>query len=513
MAPSHGGNPDPVTEEPLVTREHEADAAQDQAEHDQVGHDQAGHDQPHPRRWRILAVSLVIGFMALLDVTIVNVAIPSIQGGLHTSAATVQWVVSGYALAFGLTLVTGGRLGDAYGRRTMMLVGLTGFIAASAGVGLAPTATWVVVGRLAQGASAGLLTPQNSGLIQQLFRGRERARAFGLFGLVVSISSATGPVLGGLIIAAFGEEHGWRYIFLVNVPIGLVAMVAVARMVPQRPRDQRENGTHLDLLGAGLLGVAVLCVLLPTVAAEGGDRLPLLLLLAAVPLGWAFVRRELGLVRRGGAPLLDIDLLRRTPGYANGVAVGALYFTGFTGFFLVLSVYYQEDLGLTALQAGLLMCPFAVGSAITAPLSGRVVSDLHRKVTVLALLTIMAGILLVALVVPAVATDRLWLAAVPVTFLAGLGGGGVVSPNMTLSLEDVPPRMGGAAGGALQTGQRIGASIGAALAMTVYQLTLASHGGGTALRAALLTGLLLLGASLTMAVRALRTDPGVQTGA
>ncbi|WP_395657192.1 MFS transporter [Nocardioides sp.] len=480
-----------MTEEPLATRERAA----------------GQEEQPHPRRWRILAVSLVIGFMALLDVTIVNVAIPSIRTGLHTSAATVQWVVSGYALAFGLTLVTGGRLGDAYGRRRMMLIGLTGFIVASAGVGLAPTALWVVVGRLVQGASAGLLTPQNSGLIQQLFRGPERARAFGLFGLVVSISSATGPVLGGLIIAAFGEEHGWRYIFLVNVPIGLAAMVAVARMVPERPRELRETGVRLDLLGAALLGGAVLCVLLPTVAAEGGGRLPLLLLLGAVPLGIAFVRREHGLVRTGGAPLLDVGLLRQTPGYANGVAVGTLYFTGFTGFFLVLSVYYQEQLGLSALAAGLLMCPFAAGSAITAPLSGRVVSTLHRRVTVLALVVMMTGVLLVALLVPEAGSGTLWMVAVPASFLAGLGGGGVVSPNMTLSLEDVPPRMGGAAGGALQTGQRIGASIGAALSMTVFQLTLAAHGAGAALRAALLTGLVLLCAALAMAVRALRDDP------
>ncbi|MGY2701468.1 MFS transporter [Nocardioides sp. HB32] len=458
----------------------------------------------HPERWRILAVSLVIGFMALLDVTIVNVAIPSIQSGLGTSAATVQWVVSGYALAFGLTLVTGGRLGDAYGRRTMMLIGLAGFLAASAGVGLAPTAIWVVVGRLVQGASAGLLTPQNSGIIQELFRGRERARAFGMFGLVVSISSATGPVLGGLIIAVFGEEHGWRYIFLVNVPIGLVAMVAVWRMVPQRPRDQRETGARLDLAGAALLGITVLCILLPTVNAEGGHLLPLVLLLAVPVFGWLFVRREAGLVRRGGAPLLDVGLLRRTPGYASGVAVGTLYFTGFTGFFLVLSVYYQDELGLSALQAGLLLCPFAVGSAITAPLSGRVVSDLHRRVTVAAISVMMAGVVLVAVLVPAVVTDRLWLVAVPVTFLAGLGGGGVVSPNMTLSLEDVPPRMGGAAGGALQTGQRIGSSIGAALSMTVYQLTLSAVDGGAALRAALGTGLVLLAAALAAAVAAAR---------
>ncbi|HEX4977359.1 MAG TPA: MFS transporter, partial [Nocardioides sp.] len=145
--------------------------------------------EPDPRRWRILAVTLVIGFMALLDVTIVNVALPSIRRGVDASPADVQWVVSGYALTFGLTLVAGGRLGDAYGRRRMMLIGLAGFIGASAAVGLAPSAGLVIAARLAQGVAAGLLTPQNSGLIQQLFRGPERGRAFGFFGLTVSVSA------------------------------------------------------------------------------------------------------------------------------------------------------------------------------------------------------------------------------------------------------------------------------------------------------------------------------------
>jgi MFS family permease len=141
--------------------------------------------RPNPRRWRILSVSLVVGFMSLLDVSIVNVAIPSMQKGLDTSASAIQWVVSGYLLAFGLTLVAGGRLGDAYGRRRMMLLGLAGFIVSSAAVGFAPNVALVIVARLVQGAMAGLLTPQNSGLVQDLFRGAERARAFGLFGATV----------------------------------------------------------------------------------------------------------------------------------------------------------------------------------------------------------------------------------------------------------------------------------------------------------------------------------------
>ncbi|MEP9363377.1 MFS transporter [Nocardioides sp. CN2-186] len=457
--------------------------------------------EPNPRRWRILTVSLVVGFMALLDVSIVNVAIPSMQTGLDVSAGTIQWVVSGYALAFGLTLVAGGRLGDAYGRRRMMLIGLVAFVASSAAVGFAPSSELVIAARLVQGASAGLLTPQNSGLIQQLFRGRERARAFGVFGLTVSISSATGPVLGGLIIAAAGEENGWRWLFLVNIPIGLAAFVAVMRLVPRRTDRADRASSRIDVPGALLLGATVLCLLYPVVRLEGGDHLPLVLLPGVPLFAWAFVRWERRTTRRGHAPLLDLGLLRTLPGYLNGLAVGALYFTGFTGVLLVLSLYLQDGRGASPLEAGLLIMPFALGSAISAPLSGRVVSDLGRRVTVAALLAMIAGIVLVAVLVPG--RDPVWPWLVPTLFLAGLGGGAVVSPNMTLTLSEVPPRMGGAAGGAVQTGQRIGASIGAAVLVTVYQLVLDTGGADAALRAALLTGAALVGLALVMAVRAL----------
>ncbi|WP_292605180.1 MFS transporter [Nocardioides sp. REDSEA-S30_B4] len=349
--------------------------------------------EPDPRRWRILAVSLVVGFMSLLDVTIVNVAIPSMQSGLDTSAAAVQWVVSGYALSFGLVLVIGGRLGDAFGRRRLMLVGLTGFVVSSALVGIAPGIELVVAARLLQGISAGLLTPQNSGLIQTLFRGAERGRAFGLFGFVVSISSALGPVLGGLIITLAGSEDGWRWIFWVNVPVGLVALVLVARIVPSEVSSEGDD-PRLDLVGALLLGLAVLCVIYPLVSLEGGGYRWLVLLAAVPALGWAFVRWERRVVARGGAPLL---------------------------------------------------------------------------------------------------------------FVAGLGGGAVISPNITLTLDEVPPRMGGAAGGALQTGQRIGSALGTAAGVTAYTVVATSYGAAAGLRAALVVAALMVAASLAVAVRSLRS--------
>ena len=195
--------------------------------------------QPDPRRWRALAVVLVAGFMVLLDVSIVNVALPSIAAGIGADESDLQWIVSGYALSFGLVLVAGGRIGDARGRRPTLVFGLVLFTLASAACGAAQNATWLVVARLLQGIGGGLVTPQNSGLIQGLFRGEERGRAFGLFGAVIGVSTAVGPLLGGLLIQLGGSEHGWRWIFLVNLPIGLVA---IAAGVPHRAAPAAEGG-------------------------------------------------------------------------------------------------------------------------------------------------------------------------------------------------------------------------------------------------------------------------------
>ncbi|RYY41047.1 MAG: MFS transporter, partial [Actinomycetales bacterium] len=351
---------------------------------------------------------------------------------------------------------------------------------------------------------AGFLTPQSSGLIQQLFSGAERGRAFGYFGLTVSIASATGPLLGGLVIGLVGEDLGWRLLFLVNVPIGLVAAIAVARMVPGRQADGGPG--RIDVPGAVLLGLSVLCLLYPLVSLESGARWPLVLLLGVPLFGWAFGAWEHRLKRRGHEPLLDLDLLRRLPGFGNGMLVGTVYFTGFTGVFLVASVWLQGSRDVSALHAGLLLTPFALGSAITSPLAGRLVSTVGRSLTVGALIVMMVGVLGAALVAPGRATDELWWALAPFLLLAGLGGGAVVSPNITLTLQEVPPRMGGAAGGALQTGQRIGSSLGAALLATTYQVVAGGSGGDTGIRVALFVALAVLALALAAAVLALRSS-------
>src|SRR5881397_310558 len=180
---------------------------------------------PDPLRWRALAVCLVAGFMSLLDVSIVNVALPSIAGGLHAGESSLQWIVSGYALTFGLLLVPAGRIGDARGRRPAFMWGLALFTLASVVCGLAPNDGVLIAARLVQGAAGGILMPQVSGLIQQLFQGAERGRAFGLLGASIGISTAVGPLLGGIIIAAFGAHEGWRFVFFVNLPIGVATLV------------------------------------------------------------------------------------------------------------------------------------------------------------------------------------------------------------------------------------------------------------------------------------------------
>ena len=470
--------------------------------------------QPDPRRWKALSVTLVAGFMSLLDVSIVAVALPSIQGGLGTSPSAVQWVVSGYALTFGLALVPAGRLGDAIGRRTMFLAALAAFVLCSAAAGAAPTTGVLVAARLAQGIAAGTLAPQNSALIQQLFRGAERGRAFGFFGSTVGISTAIGPVVGGLILAVAGEAEGWRWIFYVNVPIGVVALVLAARLIPRTERGARE---HVDLAGVGLLGVGVLAIMLPLVLAEAGGltRLWWLFPVGALVL-FGFVRWEQRVVVRDGTPLVNVRLLTGTPGYGTGALLGTVYFIGFSGIWLVFALYLQTGLEYTPLQSGLTVTPFALGSAVSAVVGGQLVARWGRRLTVTGLVLVVLGMsaaVVILRVAPPTAVGW-WLA--PALLVAGVGGGWVISPNTTMTLRCVPVEMAGSAGGALQTGQRIGAAIGTATLPGVFYTVLAATDGAFPVAASVALGAAVVSliVALAVAVAELRAgrrpaaDPG-----
>ncbi|MBL1082449.1 MFS transporter [Streptomyces actinomycinicus] len=463
-----------------------------------AGAQEAGYE-PDPNRWRALWVTLVAGFMSLLDVTIVAVALPTVQRDLHASPAQVQWVVSGYALTFALALVTAGRLGDALDRRRIFLLSLSGFVIFSAACGAAPDIGLLVAARLAQGLAAGFMAPQNSALIQQLFRGAERGRAFGLFGSTVGISSAAGPIAGGAILALASGPQGWRWIFYVNVPIGILAVLLGRRLLP---RTATRGRGQVDVPGVLLLGLGVLALMYPLVQAESGGlrRLWWLFPAGAVILA-VFVRWQHRLVARGTQPLLDPRLFTSVRGYAVGAGIGTLYFIGFSGIWLVFALFYQRGLGFSPLRSGLAVTPFALGTASAAVIAGRLVERLGRVLTVCGLAGVIAGLGGTALLLRfAPLPVAPWVAA-PALFLGGIGGGFVVSPNITMTLRDVPVSMAGAAGGALQTGQRLGAALGTAALPGLFYLVLGrSHDYRGALVTALVAGLVGMLASLALAL-------------
>ncbi|RKT87766.1 drug resistance transporter, EmrB/QacA subfamily [Saccharopolyspora antimicrobica] len=454
-------------------------------------------DEPSATRWRVLAVCLIAGFMTLLDVSIVNVALPSIQQGLDAPAAALSWVVSGYALTFGLVLVPAGRLGDDRGRSRMFLLALGAFTVASALAGFAMTPLWLVVARLLQGVAGGLLNPQVLGLMQQLFHGRERGKAFGLFGAVVGISTAIGPLLGGLIIQLAGAEHGWRWVFFVNLPIGAAAILYGMRVLPRDTR--REAARSLDLVGVLLLGGGLLCLLLPLVEQEGGGSSPWYLLIVAAVLLASFPVWEHWYRKRGNHPLVNLRLLR-IRSYSFGATLGLLYFAGFTSIFFVLAVYFQRGLGYSALQAGLALTPFAVGSAVSSALGGRIVHRMGRHLVIIGLLAALLGLL---------ATDVLLathpgpmagaVTAVPL-LVAGIGSGLVISPNQTVTLSEIDVAHGGTAAGVQQTGQRIGSAVGTAAASGLFFGVLSTSGFDAAITSGLIVSIAFVTAALLVAL-------------
>jgi EmrB/QacA subfamily drug resistance transporter len=461
---------------------------------------------PDPRRWQALAVCLVGGFMVLLDVSIVNVALPSIRSGLHAGQDDLQWVLSGYALTFGLLLVPAGRVGDLRGRRSVFIGALALFTLASAACGAAPTALALVIARLVQGLAGGSLTPQISALIQEMFSGRERGTAFGWFGTMVGISTAIGPLLGGLLISAFGTGEGWRAVFFVNIPIGAIAIPLAWRLLPTVAGEQRRHS--LDPVGVLLLGTGAVVLLLPFVQDRTWHSAAKWLLVPlAVLVLVGFVLWDLRYARRGGEPLVDFELFHRRS-YSAGVSLITVYFAGFTPLFFIFTLYLQVGQNYSALLAGLAMTPFALGSAVAAAIGGRLVHRLGRRLIATGLTTVgigFAGTLLAVHLQPN--HDTGWATLLPL-LVAGFGSGLVITPNQTVTLSEVPVERAGTAGGLLQTGQRIGTAIGIAAVGAAFFARLASARGdyADAYERGLLVALAFVVAALFAALADLAID-------
>lgn len=444
--------------------------------------DHGDPDTSDPVRWRILAVLLIAIFMSLVGVSIVNVALPSIQDGLGATQSDAQWVLSGYALTFGIVLVAAGRAGDLWGRGGIFILGVVVFTLASVAAGLAPNAEALNAARFVQGVGSGMLNPQGVGMIQQYFRGAARGRAFGYFGSVVGVAVGIGPVVGGLLISLGGPEFGWRLTFLVNVPIGIACIVLALLWFPRplitrRPKataggaEEARRSQSMDPVGAILLGLAVLAILLPFVE-SGVSALVWLLLPAGVALVYAWVRWERRYARTGRSPMVDLNIFS-TRSFTNGSIIVTLYFMGMTSIWVLVALYMQDGVGRSALAAGLVGVPAALISAVAANWAGRRVMTYGRKVVIGGLLFALAGLGLSIAVVLFRESGHLseWWLVLSLSFI-GVAQGSVISPNQTLTLAEVPIAYAGSSGAIMQTGQRIGTSVGIAVITAAVFATL-----------------------------------------
>ncbi|GAA3277569.1 MFS transporter [Dactylosporangium vinaceum] len=429
-----------------------------------------------------LLVVLFASFMDLLDVTIVTVAAPDVAGDLHASPAQLQWMLAAYTLALGSGLITGGRVGDDYGRRRVFLGSLACFAIASAACALAPTAAVLIAVRVLQGLAGGFMVPQVFGIIRSSFAPAAAAKAFGAYGAVQGLASVAGPLLGGALVDADLWELGWRTIFWINIPVALVALAVGSRVLAESRAPAR---TRRDVLGAVLAAVGVLLVLLPLVQGRdwGWPAWGWALLAAGVAVLALFLGYERRLARRGGEPVLDPGLLSVRP-FTAGLAASVLFFGGLASFFLTLSIYLQSGTGRSAWDAGLVILPYAIGSMLTSGAGVALAARAGRALLVTGSLILAAAQgLLWWLVRDGDAPGYRHLAAV--MLLGGLGLGLAAPILVNVVLAGVPGRRAGAAGGVLSTVNQIGGAVGVAVLGTVFFDALAT---GTAAPGAAPTG-------------------------
>lgn len=424
-----------------------------------------------PRKsWLALAVLLGGMFMALVDATIVNVALPSIRNSLHSSESTLSWIVSGYALTFGLALIPAGRMGDRYGHKWVFIIGAAAFTAASAYCGFAQNDFDITVGRLVQGLAGGIFVPAVGSYIQLLFQGRDRGKAFAIMGSVIGLSSAIGQIAGGLLIQAFGEAEGWRWVFFVNLPIGIAVCIFAIRLLPSGDAHA-DRANRMDWLGVAILSAALIAVLYPLIEGQQ-DGWP----------AWTWWTMTAGLVglvifggwqvlytRRGGSALVPPRLFRHAS-FTFGVILALVYFAAFTSIFFTLSLLWQAGLGHTALESGLLTLPFAIATAIFSAQSSKWAAKIGRNVLIIGAVVMVVGLTGIWLILSTVAVGDLnnWI-LLPAVFVAGAGNGIFLAPNVQFIVATVDNAEAGSASGVVQTMQRMGSAIGiAAIASILF---------------------------------------------
>jgi EmrB/QacA subfamily drug resistance transporter len=417
-------------------------------------------------RWLPLPVVLAGTFMVVLDYFIVNVALPSIQSQLHASDSALEWVVAGFACTSAIFVITAGRLGDRFGRRRMFSVGLALFTLASAACGAAGTPFELVIARLLQGAAAALVMPNVLSIIGVLYAGPDRLRALSVYGTVMGLAAVSGQLIGGALIAADPAGLGWRSCFLINVPVGIAALLVAPCVVPE---SRQSDSSRLDKLGTALATLALIAVVLPLLEGRqhGWPAWTWLWLATAPVLLACFVLHQRRLTRADAGPLLDMALFRERS-FSAGLLTQLCFWAGQGSFFVVLALYLQSGRGLKPLTAGLVFTILAVAYVATSTRAPTLTARYGRG-------TIGVGALVLALgqgfllgAVAIVGVGGSVVALVPGLLLVGAGMGLVLAPLASTVLQSLAPERAGSASGVMTAVQNVGNALGVAVTGVIF---------------------------------------------
>jgi EmrB/QacA subfamily drug resistance transporter len=422
-------------------------------------------EAPFPGRWLGLIAILAATLLNLLDASIVNVAAPAIRTELGGTATTIQWLAAGYTLPLAIGLLVGGRLGDMFGRKKILMIGLVGFIAASLACGAAGTIELLLVARVVQGVFAAVMVPQCFGLIRDMF-GREMGKAYALFGPMIGLATIGGPILAGLLVDADLFGSGWRSIFLINLPLGIAALVLGIKNLPAGAPTVK--GLKLDLRGAVIAAAGMCLLLVPLVEGHELDwpTWSLVMLAASVPVLALFVRGQMRRVRSGKTALIELSVFKKRS-YTSGIAFVVVFFGAVTGFSLAVGLFLQLGLGYGPLKASLAMASWAVGAFIGSGGSAGLAPKLGRKILHFGLGGMVLGLSVLFLQFGAASAPGPW-ALFPALLVFGIGMGMIFVPLFGIITGDLEDHEVGSASGLLESFQQGASALGVAGLGTVF---------------------------------------------
>jgi EmrB/QacA subfamily drug resistance transporter len=419
-----------------------------------------------PRRWIALFVLLLASFMNLIDVTIVNVALPSLQQNLGADPNQIEWVIAAYVLSFALGLLPFGRLGDIVGRTHMFLIGVAAFTLASAFCGLAPSIEWLIVARVLQGLAGAAMTPQVLAIAQVTFPPEEKGQAFSLFGLSAGLAAVSGPILGGVLIGLDIGGLDWRPIFLVNIPFGILAVVAGWYLIPRAPGHPDLKN---DYVGIGLFSAAIVLIVYPLIEGRtyGWPLWAWAMVAGSLVLTAAFILWQRRRAAANEPQLLNFSLISN-PNYLLGLLITTIFASGIPAMFMVLSLMFQSGYGFSPLESGLINTPFSVGVLTVSLFIGRLGQRYLRARLGVGAAILVIGITWLEFTIRGLGDTASHWAFLPPLLLSGLGLGMGFSGLFQSVLAGVPPRDAGAGSGALQAFQQIGGAVGVALVGEIF---------------------------------------------